>query len=545
MKHIFILIMTGVAVLCGSCKKMLEEKPYSILSTVNFYKTSADAELALTGVYDVLNTPSIQGLGNQALWGRGMHYMTNLGVDDLTQDVRFTIGVPELVPFYNHTYTGENLLIWYSYFSFYAGINRANFIIEKVPEINMNETRKAQIIAEAQFLRGMFYMYLGWMWGGVPLITGTTPDVSSPRAPLERVLQQAEADLKAAYAVLPARNSSPGRVNKYTAAGFLAKVYLYEASCKQNNVGQSLNFPLNSFDWVNQTEAYNQVLKYAKDVYDNSGYKMIRPYANLFLSATEAAAREENMMIVQAGAGGNQEYILFSQLSGPRGDYRKNAGTNGFLRPVRESYSKLNANDGRISSYSGYLTTTTNFVTINNNNYYVADAVLSNLSNLCTNKWREDDPNARAARGVVVYGGEADFAILRFADIVLMYAEARFQTSDEAGARALLREVRLRACNDDANKVNTITTAYFKANFMDELMDERLRELAAEGWRRFDLIRTGRIASVINSLSTSVMFSGQEPVSIKQNFQPYKIWYPMPSRDLATNTNLIPNPEYK
>lgn len=544
MKRIFIFIIIGITVFCGSCKKMLEENPYSIVSTVNFYKSASDAELALTGVYDILNTPSVQGLGNQSLWGRGMHYMNNLGVDDLTEDIRFTVGVPELLPFNNYTYTAENPLIWYSYFSFYAGINRANFIIEKVPTINMNAARRAQIVGEAQLLRGMFYAYLGWMWGGVPLITGTTPDISSPRASLELVLKQAETDLKAAYAVLPARNASPGRVNKYTAAGFLAKVLLYEASAKQNNVGGTLNFTLNSFDWVNVNGAYAEALKYTKDVYDNSGYKMLKPYAHLFLSATEVAARDENMMIVQAGAGGNQEYILFSQLSGPRGNYRTNAGTNGFLRPVRESYTKLNSNDGRITTFSGYLTTTTAFTTINNQIYYNVDPILANLSNLCTNKWREDDPNARAARGVVVWGGEADFAILRFADVVLMYAEARFQTGDELGARALLREVRLRACNDDVAKVNLLTTAYLKANFMDELMDERGRELAAEGWRRIDLIRTGRIASVVAGLSTSIMFTGQDPVSIKQNFQPYKIWYPIPSRDLSTNKNLIQNPGY-
>jgi len=544
MKRIFILIITGIAICCGSCKKMLEEKPYSIVSTINFYQSANDAELALTGVYDVLNTPSIQSLGNQALWGRGMHYMTNLGVDDLTQDIRFTVGVPELVPFNNYTYTAENPLIWYSYFSLYAGINRANFIIEKVPTINMNPTRRAQIIGEAQFLRGMFYSYLGWMWGGVPLITGTAPDVSSPRASLQAVLQQAETDLKAAYAALPARNPNQGRVNKYTAAGFLTKVYLYEASAKQNNVGQSLNFPLNSLDWVNVNDAYAQALLYAKDIYDNSGYKMIRPFAHLFLAATETVGREENMMIVQAGAGGNQEYILSPQLSGPRGNYRTNAGTNGFLRPVRESYTKLNGNDGRVTTFSGYLTTTTAFTTINNYIYYNVDPVLTNLSNLCTNKWREDDPNARAARGVVVFGGEADFAILRFADVVLMYAEAQFQTGNESAARALLREVRSRACNDDLTKVNLITTAYLKANFMDELMEERARELAAEGWRRIDLIRTGRIASVVAGLSTSVMFTGQDPVSIKQNFSPYKIWYPIPSRDISTNKNLIQNPGY-
>ncbi|MNK00664.1 SusD family protein [compost metagenome] len=545
MKRIFTIMIAGLVILGSSCKKLLEEKPYSVIGTGNFYKTANDAELAITGVYDVLNAPSIQGYGNQALWGRGIHYLLNLGVDDVTQDVRFTTGIPDLMPFYNHTYTADNPNLWYAYFSLYAGINRANFVIEKVPSINMNATRRAQIVGEAQYMRGMFYCYLAWMWGGVPLITGTEPDLTSPRASIQEILKQAEADFVAAYNVLPVRNPNVGRVNKYTAAGFLAKLYLYEASCKQNNVGQSLAFPLNSFDWVNTQEAYQNALKYTKDVYDNSGYKLIRPFRNLFLAATEAAGREENMMLVQCGPGGTQEVNVFTYLAGPRGDYRLTAGTYGWLRPHRETYQRYNANDGRISTMSGYLSSTTNFTIINNYKYYNPDPILANLSNLCVNKWREDDANARVARGVNIYSGETDFAILRFGDILLMYAEARFQTGDEAGARSLLREVRLRACADDETKTNTITTVYYKADFMTELLDERGRELLAEGWRRIDLIRTGRIKTVLNALSNGNMFPGHDIAQIKANFQDYKIWYPIPSRDIATNKKLIQNPDYK
>jgi hypothetical protein len=544
MKNAFIIILSIITIVCGSCKKLLEEKPYSVVSNVTFYQSASDAELAITGVYDALNTQTIQGLGNQALWGRGMHFLTNLGVDDMTEDPNFTSAIPEFVPLYNYTYTAENPNIWYAYFFLYAGINRANFIIEKVPSINMDATRRAQIVGEAQFLRGMFYTYLAWLYGGVPLVTKTVPDISSPRVSIKEVLQFAEADFKAAYDMLPARNKFVSRVNKYTAAGFLAKIYLYEASCKQSNVGQTLNFPLNSFDWVNVADAYAAALKYTKDIYDNSGYKMIRPYNNIFLSATEVAARDENMMIVQNGPGGTQEYMLYAYLMGPRGNYRTNAGVYGWLRPVRELYQRFNVNDGRTSCFSGYLTTTTVFTTINNQKYYTPDVINANLSNLCINKWREDDPNARLARGVDIVAGETDYAILRFADIVLMYAEAKYQTGDEAGARALLREVRLRACADDVTKTNTITTAYFKSDFMAELLDERSRELFAEGWRRFDLIRFGKIKSVIQGLNTTIMFNGQEIASVKANFQDYKIWYPIPSRDISTNPNLVQNPGY-
>ncbi|HTE28015.1 RagB/SusD family nutrient uptake outer membrane protein [Flavitalea sp.] len=537
----FIVLVTLIA----GCKKFLKEEPYSVVSTENFYKTSADAELAITGVYDILNTTSIQGEGNQALWGRSMQYLTSMGCDEMIGDVTFVSADINFLTLCNYTYTSENTLLWYTYFALYAGINRANLIIEMVPAINMDAARKKSIIAEAHFMRGMFYSYLGWLWGGVPLADSSIVDPKSPRASIKEIMERAESNFMYAYNNLPARNTIAGRVNKYTAAGFLTKLYVYIASCKENNVGKSLNFPTNSFDWVDRDAAYKLALQYAKDVYDNSGYQMIRPFNYLFLAATEATARNEQMMVVQAGTGGNQEYIVFTYLAGPTGNYTLVAGTYGWIRPVKEGYQRFNANDGRRAlSFSGQIPTTAGFTVINGYKYYTPAAIVTNLSNICINKWREDDPKDRANRGTPAWAGETDYGILRFADVVLMYAEAKFKAGDEPGARALLREVRLRGCNDNVTQVNAITIAYFKTDFMQELLDERSRELLGEGWRRFDLIRTNKLESVVAGLDVAVMFPREDVPAVKNNFRPYKIWYPIPSRDIATNANLIQNPGY-
>jgi hypothetical protein len=544
MKLSYLILLASIAVSFSGCKKFLEENPYSVLSTNNFYKTATDAELALTGLYDILNAQSIQGQANHPLWGKTMHYFTNSGVDEVTANTNTLASDPNALALWNHSYTAENPNIWNTYFAFYAGINRANFIIEKVPAISMNEDRRKQIVAEAYYLRGMFYFYLGWMWGGVPLETSTVPNTTSPRATLKQILEQSEADLKLAYQGLPSRNPLVGRVNKYCAAGYLVKLYLYQASCKENNVNQNLDFPLNSFDWVNPAACYQQALTISQDIYTNSGYTLLRPFNQLFLSATEAAARAENIMIVQAGSGGTQESFLYPSYAGPVGNYLTMGGTLNMVRPVKESYLRYNANDGRRSGYSGYISTTTNFTIVNGQKYYTPDAINAQLTNVCINKWREDEASARTARGISPFGGETDFALLRFADVILMFAEAKFKTNDEPGARALLSEIRLRACADDVVKANLITTAYRKTDFMAELMDERSRELVAEGWRRFDLIRFGKIKSVIASLDAAFFFNGGDVQSVKTNFQDYKIWFPIPSRDRATNPNLIPNPGY-
>src|SRR5882757_5272878 len=347
MKRAFLSFLIVLFIFSGGCKKFLKEDSYSALPTDNFYKSATDAELAITGVYEILNAVNVQGQGNQPMWGSVMEYLTSMGCDEVIGDGTFLSSSINYLTLSNYTYTSENTLLWYTYFSLYAGINRANFVIERVPSINMDTARRGQIVAEARFFRGFYYAYLGWLWGGVPLADSSVVSPTSPRATMQQIMQHAETDFTYAYNHLPARNKFDGRVNKYTAAGFLAKLNLYIASCKENNVSQSLNFPLNSFDWVDKDAAYAEALQYCQDIYKNSGYKLITPFNYLFLAATEATARSEHMMIVQAGAGGNQEFIVYSYLAGPAGAYNTTGGTYGWVRPVREGYNRFNSNDGR------------------------------------------------------------------------------------------------------------------------------------------------------------------------------------------------------
>ena len=542
--YIYILLI-GLFPLFNSCNKRLEEKPYSFVSAENFYKTATDAELALTGTYDILNAISVQGQGNHNMWGRGMEFLTSMGCDELINDATRVSNNIEVVTISNYTFDAENILFTYSYFFMYAGINRANLIIEKVPSIPMDPVRREQIVGEARFLRGMYYFYLGWLYGGVPLIESSQADSKVPRAPLENVMKLAETDFRFAYEKLPARNVKEARVNKFTAGAFLVKLYLYLAACKTNNVGEALNFPLNSFKWVDEPDCVTKCRQVADVIYAQSGYKLIRPYRNLFLSGSEAQAREEHMMIVQSGAGGSSEAFLFPYLAGPLGDVVKFSGFAGWMRPVREAWTRFNPADPRRDSiFSGYLFAPTVTFTVGGHTYYRPDKVTSDLKNLCINKWREDLPANRASRGIPAYNGELDYGIIRYADFLLMYAEVKALGGDIPGARELLREVRLRACNDNTTQLATITTAYYKEDFMQELLDERSRELLGEGWRRFDLIRMGKLKSVVANLDPSQLFTTQNVAIVKANFADNKIWYPIPRRELETNTSLIPNPGY-
>lgn len=528
--------------LCTSCTTFLEETPYSFVPEEQLFVNATSAEVALTGVYDILNASSVHGIGNHNLFGRGLPYMNSVGTDELI--VNPTLNDNEFRQFGNYTYTSESLQCSYAWFFLYAGIHRANGVIEKVPSITMNENRKKEIIAEASFLRGFYQFYLTWLFGGVPAPRKQGTDGLAARQPIKQVLDYVEQDLLKAYNELPAINPvDSARLNKYAAGALLVKLYLYEASCKENKVATN-NFPLNSFDEYDATALYQKAVVLAKNIYDNSGYKLIDEYRYLFLADTEAEGRKENMFVVQAGPGGGQtDVILYVNLAIPQGSRDITGGGYGYIRPLIELKNLYHANDLRgTNNYVGSLPSNASTETINGVKYFVPTAVNSSRSNVGLGKFRLSDPQIRMSQGLGNTAGTIDWPVIRFADLILMYAEAKYKTGDELTARGLLWEVRSRACKKNATVLQQLMAAYLKANFMDELMDERSRELCGEGWRRFDLIRTGRIASAIAALNeTAPTFNATAVPEIKANFQSYKIWYPIPKREIETNPNLLPN----
>lgn len=533
-----------------SCKKFLEEKPRSFVSSQDLYTSATNAELALTGVYDVLNAPSIQNQGNQPLWGRGMQYMTMLG-DEITPFLN-VMSDPYMKDVASAAYNSETQLVTDVWFSLFVGINRANGIIENVPNINMDATRKEQIIAEARFLRSYYAFYLSILYGAIPFPQTYHVDAKAPRLPLNEVYTLIDQDFTHAYQTLANRNGKAGRVNKWTAAGFLVKMHTYLASCKENNVGASLNFALNSFAWVNATEHYQKAFTIATDIYNNSGYKLVTPYYAPFYADTKTQQKEEALMLVQTGAGGNQEYFLFSYWTGPQGNITVDGGNYGWVRPIGELAQKYKNTDPRfIHNFVGHTGGATATQNINGATYYTPFVVSPTGNNLCFGKWRQSAPSNRSQIGFPTWASNIDWPVLRYADILLLYAEASYKTGNENTARNLLEELRTRAATEN-NVVNTtllndLTATYLKTNFMDELLDERSRELCGEGWRRFDLIRFGKMESTLANVSptavtgTPYFYYNPNMATVKSNFQPHKIWFPVPKREIAANPNLLPN----
>lgn len=521
------------------CSDYLDTQPYSYSTVDNLYTSAQGAELGLTACYSILNAEVVQ----EGAWGgtfiATVPFMMNGGTDEVV--LRDGIVDPFWGPFGNGTYTSQNLKLKDNWFVFFAGINRVNYFLEKIEQIVMDETRKSEMIGEAHFLRGFYYYYLAIAYGALPIYTTSDHSTDLQRESVENVYELILSDFTYAYETLSDRASKPGRADKWSAAGYLAKVYSYLASFKLNNAGEDLNFSLNSFAWVDASEMYLRTKEITEDIIANSGFSLTAKYDYLFRETTEAWKAEESLFSLLGSKNvstGNLNLTLFWQI--PLG--APNAG-GGYarMRPLGELFYKYNSTDLRRAH------NITQSVRIGNPTeniegviYYKPVPLTDPMEvDLCVGKYRYREASDKTISSA---WSDGNIILIRFADILLLNAEALYFTGDEAGARSRLREVRARIAADAAH-LNRLTAAYYYVDFVTELLDSRSRELCFEGWRRIDLIRFGRMDETIADLSNDLGYWNTMVPVLQANWKHYKMWFPIPKSDIELSP-LVQNPGY-
>lgn len=529
-----------------SCEEFLTVEPQSTLSPELFLTNEANAELALNGVYAMLNAGDVNGRGNASSFRRGMLHMLNSGTDE-------TVGVTELVdyaPYYYYTYSPSSNFGRDAWLFLYTGISRANFLLDSIDKIPFqNPTKKTQIIAEARFLRAIYYQYLAWMYGGIPIkintFTGEDIQADAERNSLQEVYAAIESDLLYAYQNLDDNSRVAGAANKWSAAGYLSKMYIYLASCKENNVGKDFqDISLNSFDWVNSDAMYGKAYEVNSAIIGKKS--LTDDYFHLFRSEKNSSTYNEVLFGVEAT--NNQDVVMiYVEAFIPQGNVNISGGGYGYMRPGMDLYNKYDrVNDLRfknnITANHGANVAALTTEVLDGSTYYVPLSLPANITatyrNLCIGKWRYPKPGTKS---IETWASDCNFQLIRYADILLLQAELEFKyKKDEAAARNYLKLVRERAVKKDATKLGLLTTRYNKINFMDELLDERSRELCFETWRRIDLIRTGKLKSIVDNNLVSGHFHQTRMTLTKSNFQPYHIWYPIPINEFI-NKKMIQN----
>lgn len=466
-KHI--LVMAGLmSITMISCEKFLEEKPYDFIGTANFYKTEGDANAALNGVFGALQP--------QQYFGRTSWLVTELSGDLL----RVNVPVADRDNLANQTFDGTNGEISNWWNSAYGLINRANDVIKNVPNIQMDVTRRNNIVGNATFLRAMAYFDLVRSFGSVPLILAPTTDLKSlkpSRTPIAEIYKQIIEDLQYAETNCTPENLIPaaakGRVSTGAASALLAKVYLTKATTTAKEAS----------DYTNSLAASDKVI-------NSGGVYGLVPYADVF------DVTKEN----------NKEHIFSIQF-----DLAPNVG-NIVVR------NNLHGGDGN-ASFVADNTFTNSFLPGDIRKDLTVTKQTPSAPSAYFSKFKDPLRAGNNARNNVL--------ITRYADVLLLQSEA-LNEINEADPNKLkgINEVRLRA-NLTALPL-TLAAAGSKNAFIDALVQERAWELSLEGHRRFDLLRLGR-------------YKERQLTVFGKTVADKYLLFPIPSTETILNPNLLPN----
>jgi starch-binding outer membrane protein, SusD/RagB family len=449
----------AMGIMVTSCDYLLDIEPEYTQDAENFFDTPEDYERALVGVYDLLQTSYLH------IWIGEIASDNSIAGGESVNDTR---GLHEID---NMTHGGVNtelrdIMRWN-----YAGIARANYIFEHKDKIDFEG--KDQILAEAKFLRAYYHFVLTTYFGDMPLVIDRRLSLSevsaSERTPRAQVYAQIEADLNDAINVLPYQQAETGRITKGAAIALLGKVQLY-----QNKFGEAAQT-------LDRIISQNQ-----------AGYDLFPDFSTLFYVMNEN--NSEDVFTIQYSGQQGGDYGCFVCLQGnPAVGFhgiRQYTGPfygdgNSYNLPTQNLYDAFASNDPRreatLLDIEAYIAAQPNASEIS---YAVGAGGHTGYYN---NKYIK----RLAERGLPDddLTSPLNYRVIRYADVLLMAAEAFQHSGNDERARTELNKVRQRV------GMPAITSS--GNQLLQDIYRERRLELSGEGYRFFDLVRTGRAADVI------------------------------------------------
>lgn len=477
-----VVLMGLAALLLVSCSDFLEEQPQSFQTAESFYKTAADATAAVNGLY--------VGLRDAGYYGQRVWELSDINADQ--GRLLSTNGDNDLRELDNLVYSPTNtrFLAWWT--AIYTNVNRTNSAIANLPRVPMDAALKARLLGEAKFLRALAYFDLVRAYGDVPLYDQPTTDltqISKARDKAETVYQLIINDLKEAETALPWSYTAAdaGRATRGAAKTLLAKVYLTRR------------------DWANAAPK-------AKEVIDSKTYSLFPDYADLFRPVNK----------------NGREQIFSVQ-------YKVNEAGSTYTAHFTPLYVKLPL-PGTVAGI-GTFEVEPAFYRAMPNNYRKTVSMDSTYLDYRTNRTVGFYPVARKYLDPTMAGqfnSDLNWMVLRYADVLLMYAEAlNEQSGPTADAYEAINQVRRRA--RAVGTPNAQPAAQYpdlqnlsQTAFRQAVEDERNWELCFEGHRRWDLLRTNRFIDVMKA-------SGKNATAAS-------LLFPLPQNELLKNPNLTQNP---
>ena len=508
---IFLLAITNF-----SCKKYLEVDPQDVLVPSQYYQTEDEINAAIAGIYSTL--------AQDGTYGRNIPLELEMGNDEAQYNNRNNNNtVPALYDCQSSTKIYSDC-----WTALYKGINAANLLLDNLDSSVVSVDIKNAAKGEALFLRGFNYFQLVTRYSDVPLILKGTTQVSNPnypRTPSVDVYNQILKDMKDAEPlvndIVTIGNGS--RISKTALQGIVARVYLKMA-------GHPLNLGLPMFD---------SARVWAKKVV-NSGIHSLNPdYKQIFINhSSDKYDYKESMWEIE-----------FSGNNTPSGSV---APGSRFACQLAMRYTGADVNPMIIYGYGSFIPTGNLFDIYQK---YPSDTLRSNwniptftyssnttprtATTAAASPWDRDCGKWKRDYEVVIPKnrdwGPTNFPVIRYADVLLMLAEAENELGNLVDARNYLNQVRARAL---AEQISAFSGADM-ITLRQIIKDERARELCFEALRKFDLIRWGDFIPAMlnckNAIANSTSVNKTRYLVTYNNVGYRDTLLPIPSSELSVN----------
>ena len=461
------------------CEKNLEFEVKDRITLDNFFQTEDDAVASVNAIYDVLC--------NVNLYRSTAWLIQDLASDDC--DALSTWNDPNAQQIDRYTIQATNTFTTGLWKDLYQVVNRANLSIARIPEIDMDETLKNRLLGEAKFLRGFSYFNLVRLFGDVPLVLEPESDIQKylvPRTEKELVYDQIKLDLQDAAGVLPKSYpaTGKGRATKGAALGMLAKVHLTLS------------------EWDLAVDRSQEVM--------GLGYQLWDDYKDNFREANKNG--KESVFEVQFFSSVQSEYTQIV-ISGLPSLYVFPAAV-GIILPTDDLLNSFEPGDHRydVSFFEEYFSF----------------------------GWNRFEPHIWKHWDQDVYPPEktgqsgANFPVMRYAEVLLMYAEALNEQNQGPTQEAYdaVNRIRERARNG-VDTVLADLSALSYQEFQLAVLKEKRCETVNEGQRWFDLVRTGNLEEYVKRAKG-------EKADPKQ----HHYVFPIPQREMDLNPELVQNDQY-
>ena len=536
MKKKLFIALTAALLSFTACTDWLTETPRGQILLEDYFVGGTQAIRIATGVYTPL------------LWEMGTTYFPEWFIGDVMSDDAIKGGqtiVTDMTVVYemkNWQATSNNGLLLDTYRANFQGIARANMALKYIPTIApddiMDERLRDRLMGEVHFLRAFYYFRLLRIFGGVPLIdfvVMSDADWVQPRASAAEILDFVIQDLKTAEPLLWHRSEMDiadlGRVTRGAAQAMLARVYLWRAGT---------NPALAQESWEAARHWSGQVIA-------SGEYDLHADFATNFTFEGENGI--EAIFCIQYTEDGTSDFggFGFSRgnftlvLSRSRSEtLTPTSGAGwGFNKPSWNLFNQFEQGDIRRD------------ITILDTTPWITNAIIEvHFGNPFVNRKSGlygpglDTPNVGYYRLTHFSRGPLNNNQIRFADVLLMYAEANMELGNNAPAIEALNRVRRRVDMPEFGNytISINGGAPFSPDLRQAIRHERRVELAMEGHRWFDLVRWGNVKQHMDAYAATL---SEEERSHKREFRAgVHELLPLPAIEIALNPAMEQNPGF-